>query len=332
MQKKILTTIVVFIISIFISVTSVSAATRLVFSENSNGNVKATLHSEDGFIGGLDITLKYSGDINLKQFILDSKLKDVGPVDESKKIQIKDDKTIKIYLTTGGVGTSHNLLNKNKELVLGDILFDTSSKSDVSYTIECTSLTVVGNDWNSKKVEPELENNKLTFKVNSSTEDKDNDKDDNKDDDKDNNQSSGDNNGSSNNGSSGNNSSSGSSSGSSSNNNSNSGNSGNNTNNNNNNSSSGNSNNQSTNDNQNSSSESNSSNSGNNSSSENNNTTNDNDEETDGNEQTNNSTEDNDEESKSTKIVEIILGIALVGIAGTICFLAIKPKKVKTDK
>ena len=328
MQKKILTAIVIFIISMFISVTSVSAATRLVFSENSNGNVKATLHFEDGFIGGFDITLKYSGDVKYKQLNLDSKLKN-SHVEYNNNTHI-----INIKFTTGGVGTSHNLLNKNKELVLGNILFDTSSKSDFSYTIECTSLTVVGNDWNSKKVEPELENNKLTFKVNSSTEDKDNDKDDNKDDDnkdnnKDSNQSSGNNNGSSNNGSSGNNSSSGSSSGSSSNNNSNSGNSGNNTNNNN--SSSGSSNNQSTNDKENSSSESNGSNSENNSSSENNNTTNDNDEETDSNEQTNN-TEDNDEESKSTKIVEIILGIALVGIAGTICFLAIKPKKVKTDK
>lgn len=323
MQKKILTTIVIFIISIFISVTSVSAATRLVFSENSNGNVKATLHFEDGFIGGFDITLKYSGDVKYKQLNLDSKLKN-SHVEYNNNTHI-----INIKFTTGGVGTSHNLLNKNKELVLGDILFDTSSKSNVSYKIECTSLTVVGNDWNSKNVEPELENNELTFKVNSSTEDKDNDKDDNKDDDKDNNQSSGNNNGSSNNGSSGNNSSSGSSSGSSSNN-SNSGNSSNNTNNNN--SSSGSSNNQSANDKENSSSESNGSNSGNNSSSENNNTTNDNDEEADSNEQTNNSTEDSDEESKSTKIVEIILGIALVGIAGTICFLAIKPKNVKTDK
>lgn len=324
MQKKILTAIVIFIISMFISVTSVSAATRLVFSENSNGNVKATLHFEDGFIGGFDITLKYSGDVKYKQLNLDSKLKN-SHVEYNNNTHI-----INIKFTTGGVGTSHNLLNKNKELVLGDILFDTSSKSNVSYKIECTSLTVVGNDWNSKKIEPELENNELTFKVNSSTEDKGNDKDDNKDDDnKDSNQSSGNNNGSSNNGSSGNNSSSGSSSGSSSNN-SNSGNSSNNTNNNN--SSSGSSNNQSANDKENSSSESNGSNSENNSSNENNNSTNDNDEETDSNEQTNNSTEDNDEESKSTKIVEIILGIALVGIAGTICFLAIKQKKVKTDK
>lgn len=333
MHNKLITTIGLLIVGIFISITTVNAADKIVFSENSNGNIKATLHFEDGFVGGLDITLKYSGDVKLKQFNLDSKLNNVNPKDEKDKIKIND-KTITIRLTMGGVGPEYNLLNKNKELVLGNLLFETSSKSNVSYTIECTALTAVGNDWNSKNIEPELENNKLTFKINSSTEDKDNDKD--------NNPSSGNNNDSSNTGSSGNNSSSGNSSGNNTssgtqNNNSNSSNSSSNNSsnsNNTNNGSSAGSNNQSSNgngNNQNNNSESNNSNQeGNASGSENNSTLDGNIDSDDNEDQKNDeddSQEDDEEESLGMKILEIVIGVALVAIAGTICFFAIKPKK-----
>ena len=55
---KIVTTLV---FSLFLSLSSVNAATRLTFHEEGNGNVKPVLHFEDGFVGGFDITLKING-------------------------------------------------------------------------------------------------------------------------------------------------------------------------------------------------------------------------------------------------------------------------------
>ncbi len=216
MQKKILTTIVVFIISIFISLTSVNAATKLVFSENSNGNIKTSLHFEDGFVGGFDITLKVNGNVKFKEVSLDSSIKKDNYTTNTSYDE--KNKTIHVVVTTGGVGTSHNLLNVNKELVLGNILFEAASNNDVTYTIECNSLTTLDNTWRSQKITPEFDANKqFTYKVTTQAEDKKDDNDSSK-----NNESSGNNetnnNGSHNSGSSSNGSSNNSSSNNSGNN------------------------------------------------------------------------------------------------------------------
>ncbi len=321
MQKRVITAIVVFVISIFISLTSVSAADKLTFSENSNGNIKATLHFEEGFVGGFDITLKYSGNVKYKQINLDSN------VAKSSTKEIKHDEnnhTIRIIVSTGGVGTGHNLLNANKELVLGNIIFESDAKSNTTYSFECTKLTIVANDWYSKNLTPELGTHSFTYKINSPSTDNDKqddnkqdddkkDTDDKKDDNKDNQSSSGNN--VSNNGSQSSGSSSNSSNGSS-----NSGSS-------NNDSSNGFSSNNGT----------DSNGSGVSGDDDNYDDYNDYSEDGDDDEESkdNNEEEITDEEDGLSKIVEIIIGVALVGLAGTICFLAIKPKKVKeikTDK
>ena len=325
MQKRVITAIVVFVISIFISLTSVSAANKLTFSENSNGNIKATLHFEEGFVGGFDITLKYSGNVKYKQINLDSN------VAKSSTKEIKHDgnnHTIRIIVSTGGVGTGHNLLNANKELVLGNIIFESDAKSNTTYSFECSKLTIVANDWYSKNLTPELGTHSFTYKINSPStdndkqddnkqdddkKDTDDKKDNNKDNNKDNQSSSGNN--VSNNGSQSSGSSSNSSNGSN-----NSGSS-------NNSSSNGSSSNNGT--------DSNGSGvSGNDDNyddySDYSEDGDDDEESKDGNEE-----ETTNEEDGLSKVVEIIIGVALVGLAGTICFLAIKPKKVKeikTDK
>ena len=160
---KIVTTLV---LSLFLSLSSVNAATKLTFHEEGNGNIKSVLHFEDGFIGGLDITLKVDGNINFQKMNLDSKLTSSNFTTKTSY----DDKTkeLNIVVVTGGVGTSHNLLNIDKDLVLGNILFDTSNKKDISYTIQCGSLTTLDNAWKSHEITPEVEKNNFTYKINSS--------------------------------------------------------------------------------------------------------------------------------------------------------------------
>lgn len=68
---KIVTTLV---LGLFLSLSSVNATTRLTFHEEGNGNVKPVLHFEDGFVGGIDITLKVDGNVNYQQTNLDSNL------------------------------------------------------------------------------------------------------------------------------------------------------------------------------------------------------------------------------------------------------------------
>ncbi len=188
-MKKILTAIALFIASAFLTISSVKAATKVVFNETSNGNVNTTLHFEEGFVGGIDLKLKISGNVDYKSFNLNSNI-------TSKKYTTKVDydnksNTLNVLIVTGGVGTSYNLLNNKKELNLGTLVVSADSKSDVSYTIECTGLTVLDNTWSSSTLSFEEVDNKLTYTVQKEDEEHKDDPNpnnpDNKPDDKDNN-------------------------------------------------------------------------------------------------------------------------------------------------
>ena len=184
MQKKCFTAIALFIFSIFISISSVNAATSLVFDETSNGNIKTSLHFDEGFVGGIDITLKVDGNVKYKEFNFGSKIdKDKYTV---KTTYNENKKTINILVVTGGIGTSHNLLDSKKKLDLGTLVFGSNTTSDAKYSITCSSLTTLDNSWKSAKVTPEVENKSFTYKVSSTSTDpsKDDDKEEPKDDDK----------------------------------------------------------------------------------------------------------------------------------------------------
>ncbi len=160
-MKKILTMIALFIASAFLTISSAQAATRITFNESSNGNVNTTLYFDSGFVGGIDLKLKINGNVDYKSFNLNSNI-------TNKKYTTKvdyDDKnnTLNILIVTGGVGTSYNLLNNKKELALGTLVVSSNSKNDVSYTIECTGLTVLDNTWSSSTPSFEEVDNKLTY-------------------------------------------------------------------------------------------------------------------------------------------------------------------------
>ncbi len=144
-MKKVLTYLILFIGFVLLPFTSVSALTKVSFNEISNGEVKTTLNFEEGFIGGIDVTLKVSGNVNLEDIKLADGL-------EKYTTSIKKNKnTVNIIITSGGVDSTHNLLNIKRELVLGNIIVN--SKESTSYKIELTNLKIIDNSWNTKEIE-----------------------------------------------------------------------------------------------------------------------------------------------------------------------------------
>ena len=67
-MKKIITTILI-IISFAIFPLMVSAsANKVTFKETSKGNLATTIHFEEGFVGGIDLTIKLEGNIKFEKF------------------------------------------------------------------------------------------------------------------------------------------------------------------------------------------------------------------------------------------------------------------------
>ncbi len=162
-MRKYVTAIALIIASIVISITSVKASTKLVFSEVSNGNINTTLNFEAGFIGGIDLKLQLKGNVEYKDFKLNNNI-----TDKKYTTSIKYDsntKIVNILIVTGGVGTSYNLLNSKRELALGTLVVEANSQNNIEYSIDCSALTILDNAWKSSQIEPEEVNNKLTYKV-----------------------------------------------------------------------------------------------------------------------------------------------------------------------
>ncbi len=149
MKNKILVAIV-FLLGVFFPLTSVNALTKINFEEQTNGNINTNLHFDEGFVGAIDIDFKVTGDVYVKNFKFSDKIttgnyKQEYKYDENKRI-------LTIRVTSGGIGTKHNLLNEKKELTLGTISFDSTAKSDVKYKLSETEFKIVNNKWASKTI------------------------------------------------------------------------------------------------------------------------------------------------------------------------------------
>ncbi len=152
MKNKILL-VVVFLTGLFLSITSVDALTVINFEEKSNGQLNTTIHFEEGFVGGIDITFNVVGDVS----VTNVKFADAVVANSYNPKYSYDEKnhTLNIRITTGGVGTSHNLLNSKKEFNLGTIEFNSSAKEDVTYKLTETAFQIVDNNWASKTIAQE---------------------------------------------------------------------------------------------------------------------------------------------------------------------------------
>ena len=157
-----------------------NAITKINFNETSNGVINTTIHFDEGFVGGLDVVFKVSDNVKVKNFEFNSAYKSY-----TKKYSYDAvNHTLRIIVTTGGIGSSHNLLNSKRELTLGKITFETSYKTSVDYSLDKISLMYNDNNWKSTSI-PDAElklggNSKFTYVVNEEVPPKeDEDKDDN---------------------------------------------------------------------------------------------------------------------------------------------------------
>ncbi len=156
------------------------AITKINFNETSNGVINTTIHFDEGFVGGLDVVFKVSDNVKVKNFEFNSAYKSY-----TKKYSYDAvNHTLRIIVTTGGIGSSHNLLNSKRELTLGKITFETSYKTSVDYSLDKISLMYNDNNWKSTSI-PDAElklgdKSKFTYVVNEEVPPKeDEDKDDN---------------------------------------------------------------------------------------------------------------------------------------------------------
>ncbi len=155
MKNKILFTLLL-VISLFCFFPSVKAEERAKFTESSNGKLNTVIHFEEGFVGGIDVVFKIEGNVSVKDFAFNEKVADSNYV--KKANYDSKNHTLTVRVTTGGVGTTHNLLNSAKELTLGTMEFTSTSKSNVEYSVGISSMKIVDNTWNSRTVVKELEN------------------------------------------------------------------------------------------------------------------------------------------------------------------------------
>ena len=148
--------------------TSVKALTKVNFKEASNGQIDTTIHFEEGFVGGIDLVFKVSDSVSVKKFEFNSDYtKNNYTTNYSYNASNHE---LKLRVTTGGIGSEHNLLNSKKELSLGKIILTSSAKQNVEYTISNPTLMYLNNNWKKETIENghlTLGDNKFTYKVTS---------------------------------------------------------------------------------------------------------------------------------------------------------------------
>ncbi len=144
-MKSILTKFLVFAFLICIPFTT-KALTKIDFTEVSNNKVDLKMtFSDEGFVGGFDVKIKITGDVSYKGITWNkdySNFTKAVEYDEKKQ-------TLTIKVTTGGIGSEHNLLNNKKELALGSITITSDAKKNVKYSLEVTELQILDNNWKS---------------------------------------------------------------------------------------------------------------------------------------------------------------------------------------
>ena len=162
-MKKIILYIITITLIMLFPITS-KALTKVNLTEDGNGKLNTTMHFEEGFVGGIDLKLKVKGNVTVKNVSFSNKIKENS---FTTNYEYNDkNKTLRIIIVTGGIGSNHNLLNSKKELALGTITLNTSSKENEKYSIDIDSLKVLENNFNAKDIENiTLDDNKFTYIV-----------------------------------------------------------------------------------------------------------------------------------------------------------------------
>lgn len=135
-MKKIIWTF--FSIVLFLSGMSYIEAKTIIEPISDNGNVKVNLSFEEGYVGGIDLTLKIKGQVSLDRVNWSSAIAS----NYTKRYSYDETKgTLRLIVTTGN--QKNNLLDKKGNVSLGTITFKSKTGSKTNYTVELSSLTIV---------------------------------------------------------------------------------------------------------------------------------------------------------------------------------------------
>lgn len=130
--------------------TFVKATSKVEFKEVSNGVINTTIHFDEGFVGGIDLSIQLSDNVE----IASEKAIAFNCQDCTKHYSFdKKNHTLNIIVTSGGIGTEHNLLNKEKQLNVGNITIQNTFKETSAYSLEAVNLQIIDNTWNSLSIE-----------------------------------------------------------------------------------------------------------------------------------------------------------------------------------
>ncbi len=155
-----------------------SATTNVNLTPVSNGRqIDTIIHFEEGFVGGLDLSLKLDGNVTFDKFNFNNEFAKNNYTTNYKYDSSKHILTIKV--TTGGINTKHNLLNKDKEVNIGKIILSNKSNESTSYKLDTTSLTIIDNSWKSVNLEEiNTPTKEFTYQISTSSSKDDNNSED----------------------------------------------------------------------------------------------------------------------------------------------------------
>lgn len=142
--------LILLFLGLFLSFTDVKAET-LKRKNVDNGKINVVLNSNKGYVGAIDATIKLTGNITFSKIEWNKSLNDLAMKEYEYD---KKNNTVRIFLVTKN--TSQNLLDKDGNLNIGNVVV-TSTKTE-DYNIELsklsiTNLDLVKSDIDSKKLE-----------------------------------------------------------------------------------------------------------------------------------------------------------------------------------
>lgn len=139
MKRNLLLTLLALL---FLPLIEVEAKTLVTQKQTSVG-IHTELLFEEGFVGGVDLTLKIEGNVELKNIVWSSNLNNYT----KNYIYNKENQTIRIFITTGK--NTLNLVDKKKVLDVGDLVITGEESS--TYSFNGSNITIIDASYQSKE-------------------------------------------------------------------------------------------------------------------------------------------------------------------------------------
>lgn len=127
-------------------ISHIEAKTLLQTSKGNNGEVGIALAFEEGYIGGIDLTLEVSEQASL----IGIRWNDALAKAPTKKYTY-DATTHKIKIVVATGNQTINLVDKNGMMQIGTLIFQTTNGNTVRYTLDMIALTIVDATYSSIK-------------------------------------------------------------------------------------------------------------------------------------------------------------------------------------